>query len=218
MGSQGERHPDVAQTLTTLAYVYAGHALLGEAEAAHRSAAEIYLDTLGASDPRTRRAEEQLASHYLGRGDFGNAVAVLDAALQRFPTETSEPESYARSRTETMLGWAQMLQGDAGAARQQFEAALRNHTNGLGTFAGDISRVPLLLDLVYAYASQGAWADAREPFEASVSLAEEVMRIAPEAFAAHLEQQAGASVNAPSDWNSRRRLAQAHGIRLMLER
>jgi hypothetical protein len=107
--------------------------------------------------------------------------------------------------------------GDLESARQLFEAALSNHGNALGRVADDVSRVPLLLDLVYVHASRKNWIEARAPFEQSVSLIEKVMRIAPEAFAAHLEQQGEAVVSSTSDWRERRRRYQAQAIRLMLE-
>jgi tetratricopeptide (TPR) repeat protein/Zn-dependent protease len=216
--AQGEQHPEVAESLTTLGYVYHGRGMFEEAEAAHRAAASIYLETVGPSDSRSGLAQERLASLYLDHGDYEQAVAVLEPALQRLPTEALGPDSYFRSRTETSLGWARMFQGDHEAARKLFEAALRDQGNAFGGLAGDVSRAPLLLDLVYVQALQGNWIEARAPFEEFVSLVEEVMRISPQAFAARLEQQGGALGNAASDWSERRRRSQAKGIRLMLER
>jgi Zn-dependent protease/tetratricopeptide (TPR) repeat protein len=215
--AQGERHPAVAENLITLAYVYDGRGMFEEAEAAYKTTAEIYLQTLGPADSRTRFAAERLASLYLGYGHYAKAIARLESALQSLGTATPGADSYARSRTETVLGWAHLLKGDLESARQLFEAALSNHGNALARVADDVSRVPLLLDLVYVHASRKNWIEARSPFEQSVSLIEEVMRIAPEAFAARLEQQGEAVVNSTSDWSERRRRYQDQAIRLMLE-
>ena len=213
----GEQDPEVARSLTTLADIYDGRGMLEEAEAAHQAAASIYLATLGPFDPRTRLSEEQLASFYLGHGKHEMAVALLESALQQLPTQASEADRYALSRTETILGWARVFQGEHEAARRSFEAALRDHGQALGGFGDDVSRLPLLLDLVYVHASRGNWNDARAPYEEVAQLVRQVMRMSPEGFANHLEQQ-GMADGATLDWSERRRRSQAQGIRLMLQR
>jgi Zn-dependent protease/tetratricopeptide (TPR) repeat protein len=215
--AQGERHPEVADGLTTLAYVYATRGMFEAAEAGQRAAVQIYQEALGPSDTRTRFAEERLANLYLGHAEYEKAIAVLEATLQSLPVDTVGADSYFRSRTQTALGWARTLQGDHASARQLFEAALRDHGEVLGGLANDVSRVPLLLDLVYLHASRKNWNEAQEPFEDFVSLVEGVMQISPEAFATRLERQGDPSADARLDWNLRRGHFQAEGIRLMLE-
>ena len=80
-----------------------------------------------------------------------------------------------------------------------------------------MGRVPLLLDLVYVYADQGRWEQARVPFQVFERVVADVMQTTPAEFAAHLEQQSTALLQAKANWRARRQQAQARGIRLMLK-
>ncbi len=215
--AQGKHHPDVAEALTTLAYVYDARELYAEAESTLKAAEAISRSAYGPTDSRTQLALQRLADLYLSHGDYVEAVAVLRRALSAPFTRVSVGDTYARSRTETALGWAQLFQDDYSGAESQFAAALRDHGQLPGALAGDVGRVPLLLDLVYVNAVQERWNQARVPFEVFVHVAADAIQTTPAEFAAHLEQQSAALLQAKANWRARRQQAQARGIRLMLK-
>ena len=212
---KGVTQEGVSETLRVLAWLYNAR---GQQELATRYYEEALAQdehNYGSDDLRSLLAMENLAAFYLDQGLYAKAQELLLRKLQlHLEGGIEAQDSYNLSRTESMLGWVRLRQDDYKNAETYFLQAF-NHLNLAIGSEDSTLHIPALLDLVYLYAVQQNYEQAKPYFRR----AQEILKHDGEGIEAHareLEEAIKIPKTAQSQmlWPTE---AQALGIRLMLK-
>lgn len=137
-----------------------------------KRALEIRERLLGAGDPLTGDAVQNLASLYFGKNNYGEALSLYKRALAIFEKALGAENAKAANTIHNM-GWLYAAQGDSGRAEESFQRALAIRTKVLGP--NHISVAQSLDILAQFYQQQVEYAKAVEYYKRALNVKEKAL-------------------------------------------
>ncbi|HXH04438.1 MAG TPA: tetratricopeptide repeat protein [Candidatus Competibacteraceae bacterium] len=210
---RGVNQDGLSDTIRLLGWLYEAKEQHALAERYYEEALAQDEKSLGANDIRTILAMENLAAFYMEQGEFVKAEKLLTRKLELHLQGEDAKDYYNLARTESALGWLRLKQGDHGAAERYFLQSLDHLNQAVGPEDSAL-HIPMLLDLVYLYAIQQKYEQAKPYFRRVQEILQEDGEGTIEEHASALEQSLQELGNRQLPWPTE---AQALGIRLMLK-
>ncbi|MEP0914159.1 tetratricopeptide repeat protein, partial [Leptolyngbya sp. GB1-A1] len=155
----GEEHPDVANSLNNLAYLYESQGRYGEAEPLYQQALQQLQQLLGPEHPQIASSLNNLAALYKAQGRYGEAEPLLQQALQ-LRQQLLGPEHPQIASSLNNLALLYKSQGRYGEVEPLLQQALQLNQQLLGPEHPDVASS--LNNLAALYESQGRY-EVAEP-------------------------------------------------------
>jgi tetratricopeptide (TPR) repeat protein len=163
----GENHPDVANSLNNLAFLYYSQGHYSEAEPLYQQALKILQTALGENHPDIATSLNNLAGLYQDQGRYSEAEPLFQQAFKIRQTALGENHPDVANSLNNLAGFYRD-QGRYSEAEPLFQQAFKIRQTVLGENHPDVAQS--LNNLALLYQDQGRYSEAESLYQQALKI------------------------------------------------